>query len=119
MLLSEIKGDEALDSMADLMDPVVEIMADEEFVKLYQTGAKIKAVAYILRNHKKECKTIMAILDGQDPETFEPNLFTLPKKLIEILADDEVMELFQSQEQLKEGESSGPASENTGEIVNE
>lgn len=116
MKLSEIKGEHALDIMADLMEPVTEIMSDKEFVKKCNGGEpKLLLVSYVLKNHKKACITIMALLDGEDPKKFEPNLFTLPKKLIEIFSDEEVMMLFQSQEQMKEGASFGPVTENIRE----
>lgn len=95
MKLSEIKGEQALDVIADILEPIAEITADEEFVKLSKSGAqRAKVVAYVVRNHKKEVISIMASLELKKPEELEINLLTLPKKLMELFDDEELMSLF-------------------------
>ena len=115
MKLSEIRGDKALDALADLIDPITEIVSDEEVQKIHNSDAPMIAlVKPIVKNHKKAITTILAILDGADPETYEVSLLTLPKKVLEILNDEEVTSLFKSQGQNTEEASSGSASENIG-----
>jgi len=101
--LSEIKGEKAIDAMADLMEPLAIIFAD----KVVQESVKSKEPKMILckkilKGHKNEVIQIMAILDGEDPETFEVSLLTLPMKLLEIFNDPEVQSLFTSQDQSAE-----------------
>jgi len=115
MRLSECKGEQALDILADLMEPAVAIMGDKEVVELYRSGApKIKIIKSAIKNHKKEVVEILALLDGEDPETYveKINILTLPMKLLDIFNDRELMDLFQSQGQETET-SSGSATEST------
>lgn len=111
MRLSEIQGEKALDTLADLLEPVSLIIADDEITKLANEDQKIKVVQYILKNHKKEAITILALLDGEDPATYKPSLLSLPKKLLELLSDPDITDLFQSQGLIET--YSGSAMENT------
>lgn len=112
MKLSDIRGEKAIEMLADLMEPVAEIMADKEVVVQIRGGQKIKGIAAALRGHKKACLTILALTEGENPETYSPNIFAIPKKGLELLNDPELMSLFTSQSQ--EGKtSSGSAMENT------
>lgn len=99
MKLSEYRGDEALDILADIIEPVSEIFADKEVSELFkQKGVKLATVAkVIIKKHKKAVKTFLAVLERKDPETYEPTVFELPIKLIEILNDKELISVFQSQ----------------------
>lgn len=97
MRLSEIKGDAALDLLADLIDPATEIMADKEFVEIIKSGKpKLLAVKHAIKNHKKAIFEIMARLDGKEPEEYEINLLTLPLKVLEIFNDPALVDLFTS-----------------------
>lgn len=110
MKLSDIKGEAALDALADLIEPAAEIMTDEQFVKCIRNNNRVKAVKLVLKNHKQAIITIMAVLDGKKPEEYEVNILTLPAKLLEVLNDPDVMNLFQLQGTVT---SSGSAMENT------
>ena len=99
MKLSEIKGDQALDVIADLLDPMAEIMTDAEIAPCLKNGkAPIRAIKLSLKNHKKAVLYMMAIIDGEDPETYAPSLLEIPKRLLDLLNDPEVQRLFASQE---------------------
>lgn len=101
MKLSEIKGERALDVLADLIDPVAEILGDREISEALQAGkAPAKAIKLALKNHKRAVLDMMAAIDGEDPETYQPSLFVLPKRLLDLLNDPEVQQLFASQESL-------------------
>lgn len=118
MRLSDIKGEKALDVIADLLDPVAEISTDNEVRTLLETGKvedRKKAIKLGIKNHKKAVITMLAILNGEDPETYEPSIYVLPVMLLDILNDPEVQRLFGSQEQTSDGISSGPVQENTEE----
>ena len=112
--LSEYKGEEALELLAELIEPAMEIMTDADVVKNSRAGAMPKAIAAALRNHKQAVLNFMAAIERKDPKEYaeEVNLLTLPKQLLEILNDPEAVALFTSQGQT-ETASSGSASENT------
>jgi len=114
MKLSEIKGDRALDMLVDLIDPITLIAADEQIIKTYRSNKPyIILIKQLIADHKKEVLTILAILNEEDPATYQPSLITLPKMLIDLLHDEELMDLFRSQAQMTESASSGPVTENT------
>ena len=114
MKVSDLKGEAALDALADLLEPITEIITDEEFVRLSRSNApKIKLAKAAIKGHKKAIIEILAILDGVPPEEYEVNLITLPKKLLEVFNDPDVASLFQSRGQVTAA-SSGSAMVNTG-----
>lgn len=113
MKLSEIKGERALDVIADLIEPVSVMVQDEEFKLIIRSGDKIKVVKYLLKEHKREILQMLALINGEDPETYEPTLIQLPMMVMELFDDPDVMNLFGLQDQSKELASSGPATENT------
>jgi hypothetical protein len=116
MKLSEVKGEKAIVMMADIIDPATEIMADEVLQKLISGDAPtLVMVERILRVHPKSILKILAILNEEDVETYNPSILALPKLVKELLEDKELMELFHSQGQPKEDESSVSASENIAE----
>ena len=106
-----MSGDVALEALADIIDPAVEIMSDNEINLALKNGNNLFAVKKALKKHKKAVTEILAVLDGEDPETYKPKIVTLPAKLLEIFNDPYVIELFQSQGQNIEA-SSGSAMEN-------
>lgn len=119
MRISDIKGETALDVLADLIDPAVEIMQDSEVVNDIRAGKMIHAVKHMLKGHKQAIIAILAVLNGEDPATYKVNLFTLPKSILELLNDPDVMELFHLQEQTTGETCSGPATESTEETETE
>lgn len=114
MKISELKGEQALDVLADILEPVVEILQDKEIMDEARDGAtNLGLVQKILKLHKKEVLQIMAIVDQEDPETYAPNIFVLPSRLLELFSMPEMKVLFTSQGQKNGGEHSGSAMENT------
>ena len=100
MKLSEIKGEKAIDAMADLLEPLSIMFSDPEIQKsIKNEEPKLLLVRKILKSHKHEAIKIMAILDGEPPETYEVSLLKIPMKLLEIMNDPEVVSLFTYQGQ--------------------
>ena len=110
--LSEIKGEDAMDILADLIEPLAEFTQDQTFVDMVRKGDKIKAVSHAIKAHKKAVLTVMAVLEGEDPETYAPPLLRLPVMLLELFNDPELVALFPSAGTVT---SSGSATVNTGE----
>ena len=97
MRLSEVKGERALDVLADIIEPISEIIADKEVSKTLRSGKKSKAVSLAIKNHKKAVIEVLAALDGKDVNEYECNLLSLPKQVLDIVNDPAVIELFTSQ----------------------
>jgi hypothetical protein len=115
MKLSEIKGEQALDVLADLIEPASEIMTDKMVVAFARGGNSVKAVKCAIKNHKKAVIEILATLDSKDAENYDVNVLTLPAKLLEIFNDPDLMSLFTSRVENTEKTSSTPATEITEE----
>lgn len=115
MKLSDYKGEQAIDILVDLMEPATAIMADKEIAQLAQSKVPmVKLAKAVIKNHKKEVIEILAVLDGEDPKEYAKKMtvFSLPVKLLEILNDPLMKDLFSSQGQMTEA-SSTSATENT------
>lgn len=121
MRLSDIRGEDALDLLADIVEPIIEITSDPDVEKVYvaQGSRVVDVVKVVLRNHKKAVLTILALLDGADPKTYAPSALEIPAKLIIILNDPAFKMFFPSQGQSQEETSSGSAMVNTGAIEKE
>ena len=108
MKLSEIKGDRALDVIADIIDPICNIAEDEEAMALFErqkcpdgvtprqfAAQRIrKSVPVLLRNHKSDVIVIVATLTGVSPYEYAKEL-TIPQ-LVNDLADVFVDDLSRS-----------------------
>lgn len=124
MKLSEYRGDDALEVLAELLEPAVEILADADIAAAWRDknpnktrGQKqLKAVSIAIKKHKEAVIAILAALDHETPDEYREkiNVVTLPKKLLEVLNDKDLRNFFTSQEQTK-GEPYGSASASTEE----
>lgn len=122
MKLSEYRGDDALEVLAELLEPAVEILADADIAAAWRDknpnktrGQKqLKAVSIAIKKHKEAVIAILAALDHETPDEYREkiNVVTLPKKLLEVLNDKDLRNFFTSQEQTKD-EPSGSASAST------
>lgn len=112
MKLSEIKGEKAIEVIAGIIEPATEIMTDTEFRDVARSGNRPKAVSIALKNHKRAILDILAVLDGEDPSTYNPSVLSIPKKLLELFNDPELISLFMLPDQTVEASSSGLRSEN-------
>lgn len=118
--MRDLTNEEALDLFADLMEPVAEILTDNEVKKAY--GEKpIKGIKVAIKRHKRTIVSILAMLDGVPEKNYKVNVLTLPMKVLELANRPDfqpiVQELFQLQDQMTAVDASGPATEPTGDGV--
>ena len=112
MKLSEFKGEDAIELLADIMEPAANIMSDPEIKEMYLAKAvNAKIAAYILREHPDEILDIYCVMNKTTKDTATP--ITLLQATIDVMNDDALLSLFTSQVQNEEEESSGPVMENT------
>ncbi|MBQ0054672.1 MAG: hypothetical protein KBS54_00790 [Synergistaceae bacterium] len=112
--LSEYKNDEALDKLAELIEPLSEIFTDKKVVDVIKNGGnKIKVVSCVIKTHKKAIIEILAILDDVPVEQYECNLLTLPVALMSILNDKDLMDFLALQGQNMASASFGSVTDNT------
>lgn len=122
MKLSDYKGEEAIEILADIIEPLTAILGDEDMRKIASEnkGKKITPVSYIkpiLKNHPKEVIEVLAGIDKEPVEEYRKkvNVLTLPMKLLELMNDPQMQSLFTSQGQtdMNLKPHSGSATENT------
>lgn len=111
--LSEYHDEEALDLLADIIDPVTEILADKEVVNTFLKKSKLQGTSVAIKKHKKAIMKCLAVLEGVPVKDYHCNIVSLPKTILEILNDNELMDFFKSQSQQMEEESSGSATANS------
>ncbi len=107
--MSTLKNEKAIEALADMMDPIIEIFSDQELKNIYAKGDRVGSIKYALKNHSRSVLTILAIMDGVDVDEYECNMMTLPAKIINLLNDPDIATLFQLQDQKEEPIYSGPA----------
>ena len=107
MKLSDIKGERAIEVIADLIEPVANIATDKECADLFSVkpvkgedknvSARkhlVRKVPLLLRTHKRDVIQIIATIDGKSVD--DMNLFSITAALIGIVQDEELIELFTS-----------------------
>lgn len=113
MKFNELKNEQAIEALADMFDPIVEIASDERVKSAARSDNKILMVKLMLKDHAKSIFELMAVSEGVPVDEYECNMLTLPAKLMELFNQPEFGFLFQSQGQTEEKTSSGSATENT------
>ena len=114
MKLSEYHGEAALDLLADLIEPAGEIMSDKEIGDVFKEN-RFKAIGLAIKKHKKAVMQILATMDGVPVDEYKCNVFTLPMKILELLNDPDLVQLFTYQGQTGDAKSSGSVSKNIEE----
>lgn len=127
--LSEIKGERAIDVLADLVDPVANIASDKEAAELFgkknlPEGMTVRefvihrlrtAIPKLLKAHKNDLVKILALLSDMSEEDYLAQL-TVDSVIIDIskIMTDALFNAFFTMPQ-STGISSGSASENIEE----
>lgn len=116
MKLSEFKDEEALDLLADLIEPSAKIFGSEAMRKA--VGAKkpkLVLAKIAIKENKKEVMEILAALNGKTVAEYHCTVTSVLMQVLEILNDEELLDFFSSQEQMTEQTSSIYVSENIEE----
>lgn len=93
--LSDYKDAEALDLLANIIEPISEIIADKEISDQLHAGGKLaKAVSIAIKNHREAVFELLAALEGVPVEEYHCTVLTLPAKLIEIFSDEDMASFF-------------------------
>ena len=112
MKLSEFKDDAALDLIADIIEPAPEILADPAIKEAF-SSSKMATIKVAIKNHKSAIKEIIARLDGKTPEECHFTVLSLPVKLLNLINDPELQQLFTLSGQTEGENACSSASENT------
>lgn len=126
MKLSNIKGDHVLDVIADIIDPVANMVQDKDVAAMFKREAvpdgmeardffakrMCKGLPILLKSHKADIIAIMAAIEGVTPEQYAasldfPKLFT---DVMELVTDDAFLNFLSSSETGKGADAPGSAS---------
>lgn len=126
MKLSGIKGDRVLDVIADIIDPIANMVQDKDVAAMFKREAvpdgmeardffakrMRKGLPVLLKSHKADIIAIMAAIEGVTPEQYAasldfPKLFT---DVMELVTDDAFLNFLSSSETGKGADAPGSAS---------
>ena len=117
MKLTEYKGEEAIEVLADILVPSVEIFSDKEVVKsLRSENPLVVTVSKVVKGHTKEVLEILAAMEHTPVEEYECPIPDIINKVMEIVNDDELKAFFTSLASTGSVKSSGDATESTEEV---
>jgi len=107
MKLSEIKGDRALEVIADLMEPISNLISDPDVKKAFENRKNkpiIKILPDIIKTHKTDIYKMLATLEGIDVKEYKKNttIVKVIKDFTDMLMDESVQELFISAKPVEE-----------------
>lgn len=126
MKLSVIKGDRVLDVIADIIDPIANMVQDKDVAAMFEYEAvpegmeardffakrMRKGLPILLKNHKADIIAVMAAIEGVTPGQYAASL-DFPKLLtdvMELVTDDAFLDFLSSSETGKGADAPGSAS---------
>lgn len=130
MKLSDIKGDRVLDVIADIIDPIANMVQDKDVAAMFERKAvpegmnardffaerMRKGLPILLKGHKADIIAIMAAIEGVTPEQYAasldfPKLFT---DVMELVTDDAFLDFLSSSGTEKDADAPGSVSVSSG-----
>ena len=96
MKLSEIKNEQAIDVLGDILPSFQRIVTNEEIAKIRSKDkyTYIELASAILKNCKNDILFILAALDGKTIDEYECTLVSLFKDIFNLITDPEIQDLF-------------------------
>lgn len=111
--ISEYQDGDALDLLADLLEPAVEIIGDTKVQDAYKAGGKLRAISAAIKLHKGAVMEVMARMNDVPVKEYHCNFLTLPIMLLDLLNDDMLIGFFTEQVQMMTtSDASGPVTGN-------
>lgn len=116
MKLSEYRNEEAIEVLADMIEPASEIFSDKAIADGFRNDEKVATiVAKILKNHTRAALNLLAAVKHVPANEYDANIVQIGKDLIEMLSDKELLGFFKSQAAEMAPQSFGDALEITEE----
>lgn len=128
MKLSDIKGDRVLDVIADIIDPIANMVQDKDVAAMFKREAvpdgmeardffakrMCKGLPVLLKSHKADIIAVMAAIEGMTPEQYAESLdlSKLFTDIMELVTDDAFLNFLSSSETGKDAGAPGSASAN-------
>ena len=117
MKLSDYKNEQAIELLADLIEPSAKIMSSKKLAQLIRGGKykKIDAIKIMLKENPKECLEVLSIVEGVPVSEYQCDIFKLTKGLLDLLSDPQIVGFFSQQSQRTSSENFGSVTESTEE----
>lgn len=126
MKLSDIKGDRVLDVIADIINPIANMVQDKDVAAMFKREAvpdgmeardlfakrMCKGLPVLFKSHKTDIIAVMAAIEGVTPEQYAKSL-DLPKlftDVMELVTDNALLDFLSSSETGKGAGVPGSAS---------
>lgn len=122
MKLSDFKGEDALDVLAEIISPVTEILNDGDIKNAWQSNRDLASCCELaLKKHRKAMITVLATTQQKTYEEYMKTVtvFSVPLHLAELASDEVLLNFFLPPPLMKEVESFGGATEITTEEAQE
>lgn len=130
MKLSDIKGDRVLDVIADIIDPIANMVQDKDVAAMFERKAvpegmdardffaerMRKGMPVLLKGHKADIIAVMAAIEGVTPGQYAESLDLLKlfTDVMELVTDDAFLDFLSSPETAKGADAPGAASASFG-----
>ena len=102
MKIDKYVREDAIDLIANLLDPVSRIMAMKKTKEVFETKTVIEIAVYILKNFKQEAIEIVCVINGEDPKRWQFTAYDVINTLTDILKNPQIMEVFGLRSQKEE-----------------
>lgn len=126
MKLSDIKGDRVLDVIADIINPIANMVQDKDVAAMFKREAvpdgmeardffaerMRKGMPALLKGHKRDVIAILAAIEGVTPEQYTDtlDLAKLFTDAMELMTDDAFLDFLSSSKTEKGAGAPGSAS---------
>lgn len=102
MKLSKIKGERVIETIANIIEPIGNIMSDSEtkkFIQRDESQKKIlifKILPTLLKSHKNDIYQILAVINDVTIEEYikNSNMITIMNDFADVVMDETVQSLF-------------------------
>lgn len=105
MKLSEFKDEKAIEVVARLLVPIANIVKNKDNANA-RGGTQLEFASAILANNPRDVMDMLAILDDKDPSEYHCNAATVIFDTMNMLADEELLQLFGLQRQTQTSSTS-------------
>lgn len=126
MKLSDIKGDRVFDVIADIINPIANMVQDKDVAAMFKREAvpdgmeardffakrMCKGLPILLKSHKADIIAIIAAIEGVTPEQYAESLdfSKLFTDVMELVTDNAFLDFLSSQETKKGADAPGSVS---------
>lgn len=114
MKLSEFRGEDALDVLAEIISPVTEILNDGDIKNAWRNNRDLASCCELaLKKHRKAMVTVLAATQQKTYEEYMKTVtvFSIPLHLAELASDEVLLDFFLPPPVMKKVASSGDATE--------